>query len=78
MQTWQTKPHRSYMCRLSYAIRLFKNRLLDFLPKPVKRQDIERVMNEYIRVFGKRRAAVFEYGIGRTRFRVAEEEIVYF
>ena len=66
------------MCRLSYAIRLFKNRPLDFLPKPVKRQDIERVMNEYIRVFGKRRAAVFEYGIGRRRFRVAEEEIVYF
>lgn len=61
-----------------YAMRLFRNRPMDFLPKPVKRQDIERVMNEYIRVFEKRRAAVFEYGIGCTRFRVAEEEIVYF
>ena len=48
-----------------YAMRLFRNRPMDFLPKPVKRQDIERVMNEYIRVFGKKRNAVFEYGIGR-------------
>ena len=52
----------------SYAMRLFRNRPMDFLPKPVKRQDIERVMNEYIRVFGKKRGAVFEYGIGRRRF----------
>ena len=51
---------------------------MDFLPKPVKRQDIERVMNEYIRVFGKKRGAVFEYGIGRRRFRVAEDDIQYF
>lgn len=28
-----------------YAMRLFRNRPMDFLPKPVKRQDIERVMN---------------------------------
>ena len=62
----------------SYAMRLFRNRPMDFLPKPVKRQDIERVMNEYIRVFGKKRGAVFEYGIGRRRFRVAEDDIQYF
>lgn len=62
----------------SYAMRLFRNRPMDFLTKPVKRQDIERVMNEYIRVFGKKRDTIFEYGIGRRRFRVAAEDIQYF
>ncbi len=62
----------------SYALQLFRNRPMDFLVKPVKKQDIEKVMKEYIRVFGKKRDAVFGYKIGRRRFRVAEDEILYF
>jgi len=62
----------------SYAMQLFRNRPMDFLLKPVKRQDIEKVMDEYIRVFGKGRNHIFEYGIGRRRFRVADDEILYF
>lgn len=62
----------------SYAMRLFKNRPMDFLVKPVKRQDIEKIMREYMRVFGKRRKDIFEYGIGRRRFRVIDDEIMYF
>ena len=63
-----------------YVLQLFRNRPMDFLLKPVKRQDIERVMDEFIRVFGKKKKGkdIFEYGIGRSRFRVAGHEIVYF
>lgn len=37
----------------SYALQLFQNRPIGFLVKPVERQDLERIMEEYIRVFGQ-------------------------
>lgn len=62
----------------SYALQLFKNRPIDFLVKPVKRQDIERIMKEYIRVYGQKNRSFFEYSIRGKKFRVREEEIMYF
>ncbi len=62
----------------SYALRLFKNRPLDFLVKPVTGQDIDRVVKEYIRIYGQRSRNFFEYGIDRKRFRVRDDEIMYF
>lgn len=62
----------------SYDLKLFKNRPIDFLVKPVEKRDIERVMKEYIRVFGHKSRNVFEYGIGRKKFRVRDDEIMYF
>lgn len=62
----------------SYALQLFQNRPIGFLIKPVERQDIERIMKEYIRVFGQSSRNFFEYGIGRKKFRVREDEIIYF
>ena len=62
----------------SYALHLFQNRPIGFLVKPVGRQDIERIMREYIRVFGQSSRNFFEYGIGRKKFRVREDEIMYF
>ncbi len=62
----------------SYALQLFQNRPIGFLVKPVGGQDIERIMKEYIRVFGQSSRNFFEYGIGRKKFRVREDEIMYF
>lgn len=62
----------------SYALQLFQNRPIGFLVKPVERQDIERIMREYIRVFGHGSRHFFEYGISRKKFRVREDEIMYF
>lgn len=33
----------------SYAMKLFQNRPMDFLVKPVKEKDVEKVMEEYKR-----------------------------
>ena len=35
-----------------YAIQLFQNRPMDFLIKPIKQEDIDKIMNNYIHVFG--------------------------
>ncbi len=62
----------------SYALQLFKNRPIDFLVKPVERQDIDRIMKEYIRVYGQKSRNFFEYGIRGKKYRVREDEIMYF
>ena len=41
-------------------------------------QDIDRVVKEYIRIFGQRSRNFFEYVIDRKRFRVRDDEIMYF
>ena len=38
-----------------YAIQLFQNRPMDFLIKPIKQEDIDKIMNNYIHVLEKRR-----------------------
>lgn len=60
-----------------HAMQLFKNRPMDFLIKPVTKQDIHKVMQEYLKIFsGKKR--FFEYHIGKNVYHIAENEIIYF
>lgn len=44
----------------------------------MERQDIDRIMKEYIRVYGQKSRNFFEYGIRGKKFRVREDEIMYF
>lgn len=60
-----------------YAMSLFQNRPMDFLVKPVRKTDVDRVMREYIRLFG-RKNRFFEFHIGKTDYRVAVNHIMYF
>lgn len=61
----------------SYAMQLFQNRPMDFLLKPVKEKDIERIMNEYKRIFSGKKM-FFEFHIGKTSYRIATDGIIYF
>lgn len=60
-----------------YAMSLFQNRPMDFLMKPVQKEDVDKVMREYSRLFdGKKN--FFEFHIGKTGYRVAADHIMYF
>ncbi len=61
----------------SYAMQLFQNRPLDFLIKPVRKEDIIRVMEEYKRIFSDKKM-FFEFHIGKTPYRIADHVIQYF
>lgn len=61
----------------SYAMQLFRNRPMDFLVKPVKMEDVERVMAEYRRIFFDRKM-FFEFRIGKITYRTSDDEILYF
>ena len=62
----------------TYAMQLFQNRPFDFLIKPIKQKTIDRVMQEYTRLFGKQNGSYFEYKTGKIYHQIAEEEIMYF
>lgn len=62
----------------SYAMRLFQNRPMDFLIKPVTQERIDQILDEYIQLFGDRKTQYFEYNIGKDRYRIMEDEIRYF
>lgn len=61
----------------SYAMQLFHNRPMDFFVKPIKREDVEKIMYEYKRLFHCQKV-FFEYHIGKTMYRVADDSIMYF
>lgn len=61
----------------SYAMRLFKNRPMDFLIKPITREAIARVMAEYIKISSCSKH-FFEYHVGKAVCRIAINEIMYF
>lgn len=61
----------------NYAIQLFDIRPLNFLVKPVEYKKLEYVMDEYDRLY-KFQHNYFEYNIGKQRFRVNEQSIIYF
>ena len=61
-----------------YAIQLFQNRPMDFLIKPIKQEDIDKIMNNYIHVFGKKEKHVFEYRVGKNQYRIGYDDIIYF
>ncbi len=51
-----------------YAMSLFQNRPMDFLLKPVDQDTVDRVMQEYRRVYD-RQNHFFEFQIGRAEHR---------
>lgn len=61
----------------NYAIQLFDIRPLNFLVKPVEYKKLEYVMDEYDRLY-KFQHNYFEYNIGKQKFRVNEQSIIYF
>lgn len=63
--------------RESYAMQLFQNRPMDFLIKPVAKEDVNKIMQIYRKSFSDRKC-FFEYHIGKTLYRIADNEIMYF
>lgn len=51
-----------------YAMSLFQNRPMDFLLKPVDQDTVDRIMQEYRRVYD-RQNHFFEFQIGRAEHR---------
>lgn len=60
-----------------YAIRLFQNRPMDFLVKPITQSDVDRVLSQYQRLFAHKKN-FFEYCVGKSVRRIAENDIMYF
>lgn len=61
----------------SYAMQLFHIRPFDFLTKPITMEKITKVMSEYKRLFIDRNM-FFSYQVGKSTYRVSENEILYF
>lgn len=61
----------------SYAMQLFQIRPFDFLTKPVTMEKITKVMSEYKRLFIDRNI-FFTYHVGKSTYRISENEILYF
>lgn len=60
-----------------YAMQLFDTRPMNFIIKPVTYKMIERIMDEYGRLY-KFQPDFFEYNIGKTKYKVSEQYIFYF
>lgn len=60
----------------SYAMQLFKVRPMDFLIKPVTKQDISRIMNLYARLYMN--TLYFEIKVGKQKIHIRANEILYF
>lgn len=61
----------------NYAMQLFKIQPLDFLIKPIKKEDILNVINRYIRQNNMKNMQ-FEFQKGHSRCKVLYNEIIYF
>jgi len=60
-----------------YAMELFEYRPINFLVKPIKEEEIKRVLDKYLLLRGQN-TENFQYKIGSTIFQVALSEIQYF
>ena len=63
--------------QMDYALQLFQIRPMDFLLKPVKFIDIERIVRLYHRLFAEN-VNFFEYKAGRTSHQINVKYILYF
>lgn len=63
-------------CKSSYAMRLFKTRPLDFLIKPVTKDSIEHMMDNYCYLYVQNNN-YFEYKNGKNIIRVDQKHILY-
>lgn len=60
-----------------YAMQLFQNRPMDFLIKPIKREDIRKIMCKYRKLFSEREL-FFEYHFGKSSYWINKSEIMFF
>lgn len=60
-----------------YAMRLFKNRPMDFLVKPIQAKEVKRVLAEYLRIYSKS-PIYFNYQTGKYFYQILERAIMYF
>lgn len=60
-----------------YAMDLFENRPFNFLIKPLKEETIIKYLEKAIKLTDKGKR-FFEFGTGRTFYKIPYEEIVYF
>lgn len=60
-----------------YALELFEYRPINFLVKPVKQKDIQRVVDKYL-LLSNQRQENFQYKIGTNVFQISLSDIFYF
>ena len=61
----------------NYAMQLFQNRPMDFLVKPIKKEDIEKIMCKYRQLFSEGRM-FFEYHFGKSSYWININLIMFF
>lgn len=61
----------------SYAISLFKTRPLDFLVKPISKEEIERVFMLSLKL-ADRYNEIFEFKVGNIQYKTMLKDILYF
>jgi len=62
---------------ISHTIQMFENRPMNFLPKPVSEESIERTLLKALALW-ERNQSDFEFQIGKKQYRVKINEIIYF
>lgn len=61
----------------AHTMQMFENRPMNFLPKPVAEQDVERTMLKAMALWERNRSE-FEFQIGKNQYRVKINEITHF
>ena len=61
----------------SYALQLFQFRPFDFLVKPLKQETVNRMMNKFLEMTG-RKYSVFRHGSGKNEVEAYIKDILYF
>lgn len=60
-----------------YSIKLHETHPLDFVVKPIEQEEIEKIMNRYMKISG-RFTDNFTYNIGMDQYKIKLKEILYF
>ena len=60
-----------------HTMQMFENRPMNFLPKPVAAEDVERTLLKAMALWERNRSD-FEFQIGKKQYRVKINEIMYF
>jgi DNA-binding LytR/AlgR family response regulator len=61
----------------SHTLQMFENRPMNFLPKPVSEEAVERTLLKALSLW-ERNKSDFEFQIGKKQYRVKVNEIMYF
>lgn len=60
-----------------HTMQMFENRPMNFLPKPVSEEDIERTLQKAMSLWSRDKT-VFEFNNNNNQYRVKANEIIYF